>query len=174
MARKSALNLHAYQQDILDRLKRAQEAAGEASSSRLGVRVGDKNCLLSMNDIAEALPVPQVTVIPHTREWFLGMANVRGVLYGISDLAALNGGGLSRATRDSRILLAHSRFGMNVAFLISQLAGLRNIEEMLPLKDVIPEAPWLSRQYRDTQGQEWVEVDVRMLLNQQEFLQVAA
>ena len=35
--------------------------------------------------------MPEVSLVPLTKDWFLGVANVRGVLYGVSDFAAFGG-----------------------------------------------------------------------------------
>ncbi len=171
---KSKLNLHAYQQDILARLKVATEGGGVSSSSKLGIKVGEANCLVSLADVNEVLPVPQIMAVPLTQPWFMGIANVRGLLYSITDLSALQSKVSTVVTRESRVLLAHQRFEMNVGLLISQLIGLRNLADMQIQPELSDKPIWQLSRYQDSQGQVWDEIDMRLLLNQQEFMQVAA
>ena len=171
---KSKLNLHAYQQDILARLQRVKEHAEQGGASKLGVKFGGAQWLVSMADIAEALPVPELTAVPLTQPWFLGLANLRGNLYGINDLVALAGLGLTKINRDSRILLVNDRFDVNVALLVSGLVGLRNLDDMQLLPKAEQGPVWQVQQYQDKNGEIWGELDVYSLLNEQAFMHIAA
>lgn len=173
MARKK-LDLQAYQQDILARLKSLVDSGQTTSSSRLGVKVGGFNGLLSLMDISEVLPVPEVIKVPLTHSWFMGMANVRGNLYALSDLAHFLGNEARPITHESRILLAHARFGVNAGLLVDQLIGLRNIEEMQLQKAAKDKPDWQLEHYKDASGQDWIELDLAALLGQKEFMQIAA
>lgn len=172
MARRK-LDLQAYQQDILARLK---DLAGSTatSSSRLGVKVGGYNGLVSLTDISEVLPVPEVIKVPLTHSWFMGMANVRGNLYALTDLAHFLGNEIRPVTHESRVLLVHVRFGVNAGLLVDQLIGLRSIDEMKVQKGVKDKQAWQLEHYKDPNGQEWVELDLAALLGQKEFMQIAA
>lgn len=172
MARR--LNLQEYQENILSRLKALQSSEAGATSSRLGVQIGDEAWLLSLKDVGEVLPVPEIYEVPLTRPWFMGMTNVRGNLYAVTDLSAFFGGRPARLGVDSRLLLAGSRFGVNAAFLIDRLHGLRNVSEMQLKEKVKKISPWHSAQYKDVTTQEWRELDVSALLNNTNFMQVAA
>ncbi len=171
---KTKLNLHAYQQDILNRLQQVKESAATTATSKLGVKFGGENWLVSMSDIAEALPVPEYTPVPLTHAWFLGLSNVRGNLFGISDLAAISGLGATKLTRDTRILLVNERYDTNVALLVSELVGLRNLLDMqvLPKAEHVP--VWQIGRYQDKNGDIWGELDVHALLNEQTFMHIAA
>lgn len=173
MARKK-LDLQAYQQDILARLKDLAASGRTTSSSRLGVKVGGFNGLVSLMDISEALPVPEIIQVPLTHSWFMGMANVRGNLYAVTDLARFLGNEARPLTHDSRILLAHARFGVNAGLLVDQLIGLRNVEEMQVQKRTQDKQSWQLEHYKDASGQEWVELDLASLLGQKDFMQIAA
>jgi twitching motility protein PilI len=173
MARKK-LDLQAYQQDILARLKTLVDSGRTTSSSRLGVKVGGFNGLLSLMDISEVLPVPEVMKVPLTHSWFMGMANVRGNLYALTDLAHFLGNETRPVTHESRILLAHARFGVNAGLLVEQLIGLRSIEEMQVQKAPKDKQAWQLAHYKDASGQDWIELDLAALLGQKEFMQIAA
>ncbi|MCB5190009.1 chemotaxis protein CheW [Methylobacillus arboreus] len=172
---KSRLNLQAYQQNILERLKHVADDP-EAGSSRLGVHVGGERYLVSLHDISEVLPVPEILPVPLTQPWFLGMANVRGNLYAITDLAQFIGSSRQQApvTAESRVLLVHGDFDINAGFLIDSLAGLRNLEEFKLLDMVADVAAHVAARYEDSQHHKWEALDMAFILKKKEFLQVAA
>lgn len=167
------LNLHEYQQDILARLQEVTANAGSTSSSRLGVEIGGQHWLVNLRDISEVLPVPEISPVPLTRSWFLGMANVRGNLYGITDLAAFMGGPFAVMSAQSRILLVHERYQVNAALLIDRLVGLRTVESM-QLQTDVGDAGADGEHYKDEHGQVWQVLALQNLLTGNAFMQVAA
>ena len=171
---KKKLDLQAYQQDILARLSELVASGKEASASRLGVQIGGINGLVSLTDISEVIPVPDIMRVPLTHVWFMGMANVRGNLYALTDLANYLGNKARPLTNESRILLVHTRFGVNAGLLVDQLIGLRSIEEMQPQQRTKDMPTWQLDQYKDSNGQDWVELNLAALLGQKEFMQIAA
>lgn len=171
---KSKLNLQAYQQDILARLKSLAEGGRAASSSKLGVKSGPTDWLVSLGEISEVLPVPDVMPVPLTHSWFLGMANVRGNLFALTDFAAFAGHAATNVSSESRILLVHNRFGINAGLLVDRLIGLRSLEDMQAGDAIKDTPPWHLRRYKDAGGQNWDELDIGVLLSQNEFMQVAA
>ena len=170
---KQKLNLQSYQQDILARIKAVSNSSDIAVVSRLGVSIAGRNYLISLADISEVVPVPEVTPIPLTQPWFLGVANVRGNLSAITDLAAFLGDVPTQISSESRILLAHTRFDINAGLLVDRLIGLRDVNTM-ELKDAKPEdKAWQMHLYQDENGQVWQEINIELLMNQKEFMQVA-
>lgn len=171
---KNKLNLQAYQQDILARLRNLAESGRSASSSKLGVRSGAMHWLVTLGEISEVLPVPDVMPVPLTHSWFLGMANVRGNLFALTDLAAFAGQARTSVNAESRVLLVHSRFGINAGLLVDGLIGLRNLDDMQAGDSMKNTPAWQLRRYKDANGQSWDELDIGVLLGQNEFMQVAA
>ena len=161
------LDLRRYQEGILDRMKELAQSSSAGSTSRLGVRVGEELLLVPLDDISEVLPVPEMEPVPLTRPWFLGMANVRGNLYGVNDMAQLAGHPATVQGLDSRILLVHQKYAGNVALLVGELLGLRNLEQMQEESTPpVAEQPWINgRVFRDMDGKSWHEFSVPELLN---------
>lgn len=170
---KQKLNLQTYQQDILARLKRVASIGQDVAVSRLGVSIAGKNHLVSLTDISEVVPVPEVTPIPLTQDWFMGVANVRGNLTAITDLARFLGETPMPTSSESRVLLAHTRFGINAGLLVDRLIGLRDVTTMKLKDGQSDKALWQTHLYQDENGQEWQEVNIELLMNQKEFMQVA-
>lgn len=171
---KRKLDLQAYQKDILARLKSQAESGRSVGSSKLGVRIGGHDWLITLSDISEVLPVPEVLKVPLTHPWFLGMANVRGNLFGVTDLASYLGYPPVSVSSESRVLLVHGKFAINAGLLVDRLVGLRNLDEMHTEPEASEKPVWQLGRYRDESGQVWDELSLDILLGQNEFLQVAA
>lgn len=86
-----------------------------------GVRV-----LSAMDEVRELLPYPQdVTKVPGTREWMLGLANIRGELLPIVDLQHFVGGAPVVITNQSRVLVIR-HLGTSTGLLVSSVIGMRH------------------------------------------------
>jgi twitching motility protein PilI len=162
------LSLRDFQQDLVARLKGAAEST--APNARLGVQSGADNLLLRLDESGEVLPVPVVSPVPLTQAWFLGLANIRGNLYGVIDLAMFMGGEMTARTTDTRIVLVAERYQVNAALLIDRMLGLRNLQQ-LELDEQAPATPWIAASYRDQNGRAWRELAVGELVMHQDFLQ---
>ena len=165
---RSKINLQEYQQGILSRFRRLAEGEQAVSSSKLGFRSGGTNWLVALDSVSEVLPVPL------TQPWFLGMANMRGNLCAVTDLAAFSGLAPTAITAESRILLAHHRYGSNAGLLVDSLIGLRSIDGMTAQESVAAAQPWELARYLGADGQPWAELDLGILLGLDTFIQIAA
>jgi twitching motility protein PilI len=162
------VSLRDFQQDLVERLKGAAESG--APSARLGVQCGAENLLLRLDEAGEVLPVPDVSPVPLTRPWFLGLANIRGNLHSVVDFALFMGGEATPRTADSRIVLVAEHYKINAALLINRMLGLRNLQQLQ--KDTeAPVAPWIAACYRDQSGRAWRELAVGELVRHPDFLQ---
>ena len=104
--------------------------------------------------------------MPFTKPWFRGVANVRGNLFGVIDMAAYEHSGAASGDINNRILLVAERHAFNVALLVDRVLGSRDARR------------WLQSEvdgqieYHDEQGTSWHKLDVSGLLEQAEFLQI--
>ena len=164
-------NLREFQEAILLRLKEVATQGAAVSSSRLGVTVGGKRLLVNLNDVREVIPVPPVQSVPLTQPWFLGVANIRGNLYNITDLAQFLGMPPTAKSSNTRILLLNSETTTQAALVIGSLVGLRSIDTM-KAKDSSTEEVFFNKQtYEDAENNEWLEVDIDMLVKDKDFIQ---
>ena len=158
------LSLREFQQNILDRIQQ-KEVAGDRAST-LGIQVAEGLWLVEMLDIGEVLPIPPLTQVPLTQSWYRGVANVRGNLYGITDLAEFMGQGETPNVMQGRVLLVAQKYAFNVGFLVSRVLGLRDVRG------------WQHEEkdgeayYKDEQGNMWRKLEVAQLLQQPDFLQI--
>ena len=171
------MTLRDFQEALADKVHRAGE--GAAVQTLLGFESGDEYWLVDLADAGEVLPVPAVSAVPLTQPWFLGIANVRGTLYGVTDLAAFHAAAPTSIKAQSRLLLAGARFGCNVALLMSRTLGLKALSSMeaLPLSvnenEATPQQPWRGESYRDSEGVIWTRLHLPALLSAAQFLDIS-
>lgn len=158
------LSLREFQKSILDRIQQ-KEVVGDRAST-LGIQLGQDFWLVEMHDVGEVLPMPPLTPVPLTQPWYRGVANVRGNLYGITDLAAFMGQSETPSVGQGRVLLVAQKFAFNVGFLVTRVLGLRDSRSW-QYEEKDGEA-----HYKDEQGQMWRKLDVTQLLQQPDFLQI--
>lgn len=158
------LNLREFQQRVIERLQDKNVEATRIST--LGLVIAGQNWLVDMADISEVLPLPALTPVPFAKSWFRGVANVRGNLYGVTDLAAYRHEQPTPPGSGNRVLLVAGRYDFNAALLVERVLGLRETRD------------WRRDEARggllDEQGALWRTLDIRGLLEQTEFLQIGA
>jgi twitching motility protein PilI len=138
--------------------------------------LGDVRLACNIERIAEILPCPQATPVPGAKPWIVGLANVRGELLTVIDLARYLTGVRSPIKASSR-LLATSLNKAPIGLLIDEVFGQRHfldsdavaadLPEDSPLGDIISKQHQLG-------SETWHELDLDRLFNSAEFLNGAA
>src|SRR6266705_2420079 len=106
------ISLREFQENLVRRL---HDASTADRRTLLGVQAGNSQWLLPLAEAGEILAVPPLAEVPLTRPWFRGLANVRGTLHGVVDFSVLNGGPLTSAGGQARLVLVGARHGVNSA-----------------------------------------------------------
>ena len=162
--------LRDYQTSILERLENAKKAGAEAPAGYLGVVIGSKNVLVNLQEISETLPIMDIHRIPIVKPWFLGVANVRGVLYAINDIAQMLENPLTGISSSARLLLIREAVTSNVAFVVEKMIGLRKLEEMKLREESVENDICLKSQtYQDDENRVWHMLDCDKLICSKEF-----
>lgn len=162
--------LREYQTSILERLENAKKAGAEAPAGYLGVVIGGKNILVSLQEISETLPIMDIYRIPIVKPWFLGVANVRGVLYAINDISQMIENTFTSISSSARLLLVSQSVTSNVAFVVEKMIGLRKLEEMKLREELIEDEICLKSQtYQDDENRIWYMLDCDKLIRSKEF-----
>ena len=99
----------------------------------VGFRVGRTRLAAGFDEVVEILPMPQVTAVPGSQPWMLGVANVRGNLLPIVDLKQFLEGERTVLHEGQRVLIVRQPGG-DVAVTIDELFGQRSFvdEQQLP------------------------------------------
>ena len=161
------LDLRDFQQNLIDRLEEAESS--EERVTTVGVQISGRNWLVDMSDVVEVLPMPELTTVPFTKPWFRGVANVRGNLYSVVDMATYEQSGATVEDSSNRVLLVADRFAFNAALLVERVLGLRDSREWAQTGGVGGQF-----EYRDDQGLSWRKLDISDLLKQAEFLHIGS
>ncbi len=144
--------------------------------SWLAVECAGLGFLFPLKEAGEIFPMAQVLGVPHTSPWFLGVANLRGHLHGVVDLARFLGLRSEAVYRDqSRMVVFNPGFQLNCALVVDRLAGLRNeVEIQLEPDEGDARPPFVSDRYRDQNGRVWQELKLASLANTEAFLKIVA
>ena len=139
-------------------------------------RIGETRLACNIDIVSEFLPVPNYTPVPGTKPWILGLANVRGDLLTVVDLAGYMSGNRTPHTIRTRLLAATLR-GRPIGLLVDEVFGQRqfvsNDGKPSSLEDDSPLSEFVQHQYRS--GSEvWQELDIETLFSTAEFLNGAA
>jgi twitching motility protein PilI len=169
MSRK--FNLRQFQTDLSRRMQVAAQAPAQAS--RLGFQAAGTNWLVSLEEIDEVMPLPEIVATPGTTRWFHGVTNIRGNLYAVTDLSDFLEGTPTQESADNRLLLVHRKHGVNAALIIQRSLGLRQISQFEKLDQ---QAKWSCGAdiYQESGGPAWIEIDLPRLLVDPAFLSVEA
>ena len=165
-------NLREFQARLSERLRQAASEAGQPA--RLGVQVGNRRLLIELSEAGEIAAIGgAIRPVPLTKDWFKGLVNLRGSLYGVSDLARFEGGGFTPATKETRMVAFAPRLNLNGAILVDRMLGLQNPSNMTEQEPADAAGkPWLGRDWTDAQGHRWTELSLERLAGDERFLAV--
>ncbi len=153
----------------------AQEEAVEHWNG-IGFELAGYQFVAAMGDVVEILHLPRFTMVPGVKTWMLGIANVRGRLLPIMDLAGfLQFKGMARNTRDKRALVI-DREEIFSGLVVDAVLGM----QYFPVDGFQRSVGALPEQVRPfTRGfyargeQRWYVFDVDALLADTGFINVA-
>lgn len=155
---------------------RGQGRGPSGEWSGITFRLGEARLACDSDRVYEILSLPQSTPVPGAKPWILGLANVRGAILTIVDLAWFLTGKRSAITVRSR-LLASQLHKAPVGLLIDEVFGQRHflnedamdaeLEDSSPLKSLVT-------QKHKVGAETWHELDLDRLFESQEFLNGAA
>jgi twitching motility protein PilI len=160
--------LRQYQEELLERVQAARTGSG-ARTHQLGVEIGGERYLLDLLEAGEIVPVPPLTSVPLTQPWYLGLANIRGSLVGVVDLARYfreprGQQGAEPAARGpaARLVTFAPVLGLPCGFLVTRVHGLRQAADMHPQDGRLV----------DADGNAWTTLALAPLARDERFLHV--
>jgi twitching motility protein PilI len=175
MANREALRQ--LQSRLAERLQLARTESRPAAW--LALECAGQGLLVPLPTAGEIFPLSLLKPVPHTQPWFLGVANLRGGLHGVVDLAAFLG---LRAPlppeglhEPFRLLSLNAATASHCAVLVDRLAGLRSAEHLqAEPPDDQPRPGFAAARWRDADGRVWQEIDLDLLSRYEPFLAIAA
>jgi twitching motility protein PilI len=176
MSSKQALR--EFQSRLEQRLQSVQTTG--VAASWLAVEAGSSHLLFPLSHAGEIFSWTGVQKVPYAQPWFMGVANLRGGLYGVVDLAAFLQGQGSRQRTENELAQCHlvalnPLLGVNCVLLVDQLLGLRTPEALASSTAAVDGAPaYFGHIYTDLEGRQWQELNLQLLSQHQTFLGVGA
>jgi len=173
MANKDALR------ELQTRLASRLQAAKTRPRARgwLAVECAGLGLLLPLAQAGEIFPLRGLLALPHSRPWLTGVAQLRGDLYAVVDLAAFLGLRAPQPAEavgsEGQLVMMAPALQVNAALRVDRLAGLRGEEQMQRLPD--PEGPrpaFAGARWQDESGGQWQELDLGALAVDGAFLDV--
>jgi twitching motility protein PilI len=142
----------------------------------IGFRIGHRYLVSGIHEVNEILTPPALTIVPGTRAWLLGVANVRGNLVPVIDLKQYLEGERTQLTDASRVLLVRQPGG-SVGLLVDEVLGQRNFSEEQRAEAVSEEDERYRRFVREKYplGELlWGHFSMTALVRSPDFMQAAA
>jgi twitching motility protein PilI len=172
MPRKEALSQ--FQSRLAGRLHSIDKKDSDATANWLAVEISGYGFILPLNQSGEIFPWSEPQLIPYTKDWFLGVANLRGALCGVVSLSKyfdlkpqrqVNSEDVTTSPQDRRLVGFHPSLDLNTVVVVDKLIGLKNRDQMQP--------SGVEEQYQDAQGVRWREVDLQILSRDPVFINIA-
>jgi twitching motility protein PilI len=170
--------LRDFQAQLMERMQ-AAKAGSHVRANQLGVLIGRTRYLIDLREAGEIVTSGNMTQVPLTKPWYLGLTNVRGSLTSVVDYSSFEGGEATFLDSSCRILAFSSSLSFNSGLLISKVLGLRNADEMQLVDDSEELAeqgstskPWILNKFVDADGQIWSQLSLSLLVQDHEFLQI--
>lgn len=176
MANREALR--ELQTRLASRLQAARTE--KVAAAWLAVKVGEMNCLFPLAQSGGISPLGSVQVVPYACPWFMGVLNLRGVLFGVVDLAGfMLGGGGRRVSEQSltgaSVITFNNALELNCALMVDGLAGLRKPDAFVSAVSSPAGSPlYFGSRLTDSDGIEWQEINLQYLSQYPEFLSICA
>jgi len=170
MANKQALR--ELQTRLAERLQAARTQV--RGQSWLAVECSGRGFLLPLREAGEIFALAPVLAVPYSHRWFLGVANLRGHLHGVVDLAGFLGVKTTEIGRDqSRLVGFNQALDLNCVLLVDRLSGLRSDEELTVEADEVAARPaFVGARLRDASGRVWQELVLSALASDEAFLKI--
>lgn len=87
--------------------------------------LADEDFALPLTSVVEVQRLPAVTPVPHTPEWLMGVANRRGDILSVVDLAAFLGRETAAPSPSRRLVVVKaSRDGLTIGLVVDQVRGI--------------------------------------------------
>lgn len=143
----------------------------------VGFRLAGMSLVVPLNQVREILVSPSVSRVPGAKPWVTGIANVRGTLLPILDLQGFLSSRSTPRGRRTRVLVVEHG-GVTAGLMVDEVLGMRHFFEEEDRAAQLPVAVDTLRNYLvgafSQAGQLWGVFDMHRLIQDPDFMQVAA
>ena len=145
--------------------------------SGIGFTLFGQKFVAPMSEVTEMLELPAYTELPGVQSWVRGLANVRGRLLPLTDLAAYLGGKLEAPRRNRRVLVVENG-DTYCGLIVDGILGMQHfpvdsyISEMAGI-DFPAMVPYLQGSFQEDGARGWVVLSPWQMVQDERFFQVA-
>lgn len=173
-------NLRELQSRLAEKLQAVRSGDVASAAAWLAVDSDGAKYLFPLSQAGEIFPWTATYHVAHTQGWYLGVANLRGSLFGIADFASFlnktkpqSRNQMSRS--ESRLVTLNTSLDVNCALFVDRLEGLRSTESFRESADPDAGSPaFFGHTYIDLNGVHWQEINLQLLSQQNSFLNINA
>jgi twitching motility protein PilI len=172
--------LRELQSRLAEKLQAVRSGDVASAAAWLAVDSGGRKYLFPLSQSGEIFPWTPIQRVAHTQDWYLGVSNLRGTLFGVVDFSSfvqaeksISGNELTRS--DSRFVTLNGSIEVNCALYVDRVEGLRSTESFSESKDAVEGSPaFYEHIYVDVNGLQWQEINLQVLAQQASFLNINA
>ena len=172
--------LRELQTRLAEKLQAVRSGDVDSAAAWLAVEAGDKKYLFPLSQSGEIFPYTAIQKVAHTQDWYLGVSNMRGSLFGVVDFSGFVIGERVSARNElarteARFVTLNSSLDVNCALFVDRLDGLRSITSFSDSQDPAEGSPeFYGHVYTDANGILWQEINLQVLAQQNSFLNINA
>lgn len=172
--------LRELQTRLAEKLQAVRSGDVASVAAWLAVDSGGRKYLFPLSQSGEIFPWTVIQKVAHTKDWYLGVANMRGALFGVVDFANFVEGEKSpvsngMAKSDSRFITLSSTLDVNCSLYVDRIQGLRSTESFSESQVPSKGSPeFYGHVYVDVNGAQWQEINLQILARQSNFLNINA
>jgi twitching motility protein PilI len=141
----------------------------------VGFMLAGKRFVAPMDHVSEILTVPRHTLIPGVKYWVGGVANLRGRLLPLIELAGFFGESSQGTTRSKRVLVVSSGDRLD-GLIVDGVLGMQSFPSQFYQSGsgIVPDslAPYVDGCY-ETEGDRWPVFNLHKLVESHEFSDIA-
>ncbi len=170
--------LRDFQSQLMERMQAAKSGA-HIRANQLGIQIGRTKYLIDLREAGEIVSSGNLTKVPLTKSWYLGLSNIRGSLTSVVDYSLFDGGEPTLQDSSSRVLAFSNSLSFNSGLLVSKVLGLRNADDMDLLDEdksgdlgLSGKKPWVLNRLVDADGNIWSQLSLSLLVQDLEFLHI--
>jgi twitching motility protein PilI len=141
----------------------------------IAFRTGEHRVVTPLHEVVEIHSCPELSMVPRTKSWVSGIANIRGTLLPVIDLGKYLRDKPVRSSRQSRVMVIRHA-GLLAGVIVDEVLGLTQFEEEEYTKEISMEddsvKPFIKYGFR--RGNEyWPVFSLHRLAESQHFQQAA-
>jgi twitching motility protein PilI len=165
---------------LAEKLQAVRSGNVTSAAAWLAVETGQSRYLFPLGQSGEIFPITSVQKVAHTQNWYLGVANMRGALFGVVDFVQYVNGQrvihhMEMQRSEARFVTLNSKLDVNCALFVDRLDGLRSAESFSDSQAPKVGLPdYFGHTYTDVHGVQWQEINLQLLSQQASFLNINA